>query len=169
MRLCHKLISEKNFCSAKFEKMLDNISCRCYNFLQRNGLVAQLGERCVRNAEVKGSNPSRSTKKGTPPKRRFSFLQRRGSKRAVVNEAPVAHQSRDDRAGVEPARIEPLQVHQKRNTAEKAVFFFAKEGSKRAVVNDVPFGTSEPLDPKASSLRESSPSGEHRLPPVTVS
>ena len=67
-----------------------------------NGGVAQLGERCVRNAEVKGSNPSRSTKKGTPPKRRFSF--------------------------------------------------FAKEGSKRAVVNDVPFGTSEPLDPKASSL-----------------
>ena len=119
LRLCHKLISEKNFCSAKFEKMLDNISCRCYNFLQRNGLVAQLGERCVRNAEVKGSNPSRSTKKGTPPKRRFSFLQRRGTKRAVVN--------------------------------------------------DVPFGTSEPLDPKASSLRESSPSGEHRLPPVTVS
>ena len=119
LRLCHKLISEKNFCSAKFEKMLDNISCRCYNFLQRNGLVAQLGERCVRNAEVKGSNPSRSTKKGTPPERRFSFLQRRGSKRAVVN--------------------------------------------------DVPFGTSEPLDPKASSLRESNPFGEHRLPPVTVS
>ena len=119
LRLCHELISEKNFCSAKFEKMLDNISCRCYNFLQRNGLVAQLGERCVRNAEVKGSNPSRSTKKGTPPKRRFSFLQRRGSKRAVVN--------------------------------------------------DVPFGTSEPLDPKASSLRESNPFGEHRLPPVTVS
>ena len=53
--------------------------------------------------------------------------------------------------------FEPLQVHQKRNTAEKAVFFFAKEGSKRAVVNDVPFGTSEPLDPKASSLRESIP------------
>lgn len=26
-----------------------------------HGLVAQLGERCVRNAEVKGSNPSRST------------------------------------------------------------------------------------------------------------
>ena len=65
--------------------------------------------------------------------------------------------------------FEPLQVHQKRNTAEKAVFFFAKEGSKRAVVNDVPFGTSEPLDPKASSLRESNPFGEHRLPPVTVS
>ena len=28
-----------------------------------NGGVAQLGERCVRNAEVKGSNPSSSTKR----------------------------------------------------------------------------------------------------------
>ena len=28
-----------------------------------NGGVAQLGERCVRNAEVKGSNPSVSTRK----------------------------------------------------------------------------------------------------------
>ena len=28
-----------------------------------NGLVAQLGERCVRNAEVMGSNPTRSTTK----------------------------------------------------------------------------------------------------------
>ena len=28
-----------------------------------HGLVAQLGERCVRNAEVVGSNPIRSTKK----------------------------------------------------------------------------------------------------------
>ena len=74
LRLCHKLISEKNFCSAKFEKMLDNISCRCYNFLQRNGLVAQLGERCVRNAEVKGSNPSRSTS-GRLPLRRVDFIE----------------------------------------------------------------------------------------------
>ena len=29
-----------------------------------HGPVAQLGERCVRIAEVKGSNPSRSTRKG---------------------------------------------------------------------------------------------------------
>lgn len=29
-----------------------------------NGAVAQLGERCVRNAEVEGSTPFRSTKKG---------------------------------------------------------------------------------------------------------
>ena len=28
-----------------------------------NGGVTQLGERCVRNAEVKGSNPSVSTRK----------------------------------------------------------------------------------------------------------
>ena len=30
---------------------------------RKNGLVAQLGERCVRNAEVEGSNPFRSTRR----------------------------------------------------------------------------------------------------------
>ena len=34
---------------------------KCYNiFCKHHGLVAQLGERCVRNAEVEGSNPFRS-------------------------------------------------------------------------------------------------------------
>ena len=28
-----------------------------YDKIVRNGIVAQLGERCVRNAEVEGSNP----------------------------------------------------------------------------------------------------------------
>ena len=36
----------------------------CYDkYRAKNGLVAQLGERRVRNAEVMGSNPTRSTKK----------------------------------------------------------------------------------------------------------
>ena len=40
--------------------MLDFSKRLCYNIL-RCGLVAQLGERRVRNAEVKGSIPSGST------------------------------------------------------------------------------------------------------------
>lgn len=38
---------------------------KCFKLYKvlRYGPVAQLGERCVRIAEVKGSNPSRSTKK----------------------------------------------------------------------------------------------------------
>lgn len=36
----------------------------CYHkYRAKNGLVAQLGERRVRNAEVMGSNPTRSTNK----------------------------------------------------------------------------------------------------------
>ena len=48
---------------------LDNPACRFYNATsvagisaaRRFGAVAQLGERCVRNAEVEGSTPFRST------------------------------------------------------------------------------------------------------------
>ncbi len=39
-----------------------------------NGLVAQLGERCVRNAEVMGSIPTRSTSKAQLPCWAFIFL-----------------------------------------------------------------------------------------------
>ena len=42
-----------------------------------NGGVAQLGERCVRNAEVKGSIPSVSTKKSARMSALFNFLSQR--------------------------------------------------------------------------------------------
>ena len=52
--------------------------------------------------------------KGKPPKRRLFFAIIKGeSKGAGVNDVPVARQSRDDRAGVEPARIDSPRVHQK--------------------------------------------------------
>ena len=38
-------------------------SAGCFILIKCRGPVAQLGERCVRIAEVKGSNPSRSTMK----------------------------------------------------------------------------------------------------------
>ena len=60
-----------------------------------------------------------------------------------MNDAPVARQSRDDRAGDEPARIEPPRFHQKAKPPKGGIVF-CKGGSKGAVVNDVPFGTSEP-------------------------
>ena len=44
--------------------MLDNRAGLCYNNTVSNGLVAQLGERRVRNAEVEGSNPLLSTMRG---------------------------------------------------------------------------------------------------------
>ena len=46
---------------------LDKRTRVCYNTYAKKhrhfGLVAQLGERCVRNAEVMGSSPTRSTRK----------------------------------------------------------------------------------------------------------
>ena len=46
-----------------FRKPLDKFLPGDYNnTVVSFGLVAQLGERCVRNAEVMGSNPTRSTK-----------------------------------------------------------------------------------------------------------
>ena len=44
-----------------FSKTLDNRAGLCYNNTVSNGLVAQLGERRVRNAEVEGSIPFGST------------------------------------------------------------------------------------------------------------
>ena len=52
---------------------------------------------------------------------RFFFFARRESKRAVVNDAPVVRQSRDDRAGVEPARIDSRR-------GKMAVFLFCPKG-----------------------------------------
>ena len=45
-----------------------------YAILYEYGGVAQLGERCVRNAEVMGSNPTISTKRKSRSKERFFIL-----------------------------------------------------------------------------------------------
>src|SRR5690606_315903 len=62
---------------------LDNSRIRCYNARcperepghcqPHRGPVAQLGERCVRNAEVSGSIPLRSTTSPSPDRRRAFF------------------------------------------------------------------------------------------------
>ena len=51
----------RKFC----KKVLDKLPAMCYNIIVvKNGLVAQLGERRVRNAEVEGSIPFGSIKAG---------------------------------------------------------------------------------------------------------
>ena len=45
-----------------------------YSVFIHYGLVAQLGERRVRNAEVKGSNPSRSILRDNPNKPTVAFV-----------------------------------------------------------------------------------------------
>ena len=52
---------EKNCFFTFWKEKSWQIADLCYND-KAFGLVAQLGERCVRNAEVMGSNPTRSTK-----------------------------------------------------------------------------------------------------------
>ena len=44
----------------------------CLSRYVHNGLVAQLGERCVRNAEVEGSNPF-----GSSRRTKGSYIRRR--------------------------------------------------------------------------------------------
>ena len=65
------------------EKVLDKPSFMCYNIkVVKNGLVAQLGERRVRNAEVEGSIPFGSIiiRNARPIGCAFSFAERkRGS------------------------------------------------------------------------------------------
>ena len=57
-RNCKKnLQSAKKRDTISIRKVAERKSCR----ILLNGLVAQLGERCVRNAEVMGSIPTRST------------------------------------------------------------------------------------------------------------
>ena len=56
-----------------------------------------------------------------------------------MNDVPAARQSRDDRAGVEPARIDSPRVHQKGKHPKGCFSFCNHKGeSKGAVVNDVP-------------------------------
>ena len=66
---------------------------------RHHGAVAQLGERCVRNAEVEGSTPFRSTL--------FSLLRRRGCMPFAGSELlNVRLEHRVRFAGVRPDRLE---------------------------------------------------------------
>ena len=67
----------------------------------------------------------------------LAFSKRGGSKRAGVNDSLRGCQSRDDRAGGEPARIEPPRFHQKGKKHRMVLLAFSRRGgSKRAGVND---------------------------------
>ncbi len=64
----------------------------------------------------------------------LAFSKRGGSKRAGLNDSLRGCQSRDDRAGGEPVRIEPPRFHQKGKAPEGAFNFSAERREKRCLI-----------------------------------
>ena len=86
----------------QFEKLYDIIPL----FRKRLWPLGQAAKTAPSHGAIMGSIPVGVTKKRKTAVWRFFFFCPRESKGAVVNDVPAARQSRDDRAGVEPARID---------------------------------------------------------------
>ena len=126
------------------------------------GIVAQLGERRVRNAEVEGSSPFGSTKRKPGRKGRVFLLAGlfKGARTGACKKtARGAVFPRPDRA--RRARERAPSVPPKENPVEKAGFFFwpdYSEGRERARVRKQPGGAVFPRLDRARRARERAPS-----------
>ena len=98
------------------------------NFKRQNALGESPADRFSdRSSILLGSTKKKSTQRGA-----FLFAIIKGeSKGAVVNDVPAARQSRDDRAGVEPARIDSPRVHQKGKRPGGAFLFAIIKENRR--------------------------------------
>ena len=149
----------------------------CYNMLrasgkpeayQISGLVAQMGERCVRNAQVMGSSPTRSTKNGRAVLPPCCFLPVKtavGLERSEVNDVPVARQSRPRlarRRGVPPG---PPKTTGRFLPPCSFLPVKAAVGLERPEVNDMPGARQSRGRPSAVEARGRSPYGPPKKEP----